>query len=161
MTSQRPFVSYYDATNGDLKVAYCGDANCAQNNFIQILDRTGDVGRYTSMPKGGKGQLAISFYDATKRSLKLAVCASGSRFAKVPTLPCQETESNVVMTIDAAGELPAPWSGRRPVQLPCPRCEGERGGVVLRLKESHAEVGREVGGAGRNLRCCRRGSTRR
>jgi hypothetical protein len=108
VTSQRPFISYYDATNGDLKVAYCGDANCFQNNFIQTLDTTGDVGRYTSMPKGAKGSVAISFYDATKHNLKLAICDPGSPYAKTPTLPCQETQSNVVMTIDASGEMAPP-----------------------------------------------------
>jgi hypothetical protein len=108
VTSQRPFVSYYDATNGDLKVAYCGDPNCLQNNLIQTLDSTGDVGRYTSMPKSGRGSLAISFYDATKHNLKLAICDPGLPYAKTPTLPCQETQGNVVMTVDASGELAPP-----------------------------------------------------
>lgn len=108
VTSQRPFISYYDATNGDLKAAYCGDLNCLQNNFIQILDSNGDVGRFTSMPKVGRGSLAISFYDATKHNLKLAICDPGSPYAKTPTLPCQETQGNVVMTIDASGELAPP-----------------------------------------------------
>src|SRR5678815_4867231 len=44
-----PVISYYDWTNGVLKLAHCNDANCAGNNeSLQIVDSAGDVGGYTS-----------------------------------------------------------------------------------------------------------------
>ncbi|MFY4730474.1 hypothetical protein, partial [Nitrospira sp. BLG_2] len=41
-------ISYYDATNRDLKVAHCSNQACTSAT-ISSLDRIGDVGRYTSI----------------------------------------------------------------------------------------------------------------
>jgi hypothetical protein len=101
---QRPFISYYDATNGDLKIADCGDANCSSGNRFQTLDSQGDVGQMTSLKRASDGSPIISYFDATNRDLKIAYCDPGESLAKVPTLPCQEMKYNIILTIDSVGD---------------------------------------------------------
>jgi hypothetical protein len=62
-----PMISYYDATNGDLKVA---------QGITNTLDSTGDVGLYTSVTIGTDGLPLISYYDVTNGDLKVAHCAN-------------------------------------------------------------------------------------
>lgn len=102
LTQEIPFISYYDATNGDLKAVYCGDNSCSRNNFIQTLDSAGDVGRFTAQPRGNTKEFAISYYDATNGNLKYAVCDPGQLFARTPVMPCQLTAYNSVETADGA-----------------------------------------------------------
>ena len=105
---QRPFISYYDATNGDLKIAYCANANCSSDRssstYIQTLDSQGNVGQMTSLKLARDGSPIISYYDAANQDLKIAYCDPGQSLAKVPTLPCQETQRNVILTIDNVGD---------------------------------------------------------
>jgi len=44
-----PVISYYDYTNGNLKVVKCGNPSCSAVNAIVTLDSTGDVGLFTSI----------------------------------------------------------------------------------------------------------------
>ncbi len=105
---QHPLISYYDATNGDLKIAYCTNANCSSDrsnsNFIQTLDSAGNVGQMTSLKWANRSGPVISYYDATNQDLKIAYCDPGQPLAKVPTVPCQETKSTVTLTIDSVGD---------------------------------------------------------
>jgi len=66
-------ISYYDATNDDLKVAHCSDTNCTAAT-ITTLDSTGDVGRDTSITIGADGLGLISYYDYDNEDLKVAHC---------------------------------------------------------------------------------------
>jgi len=73
-----PIISYYDSTNGDLKVAHCGNADCTSGNTITTLDGDfdpfPDVGKYTSVTVGTDGRAIISYYDQTNGNLKVAHC---------------------------------------------------------------------------------------
>ena len=74
-TNGNPVVSYYDATNGNLKVARCNDKACAGGNErISTIDSIGDVGQYSSLAIGTNGNPIIGYYDATNGNLKVARC---------------------------------------------------------------------------------------
>ncbi|MDD2890722.1 MAG: T9SS type A sorting domain-containing protein [bacterium] len=62
-----PYISYYDATNGDLKLAYFKDS--VWN--VQKIDTAEDVGKYNSI-SGYLDTVYISYYDSTNGDLKLA-----------------------------------------------------------------------------------------
>lgn len=53
-SSGNSVISYHDETNGDLKLAVCGDAACVFK-AITIVDSTGLVGRYTSLALNSSG----------------------------------------------------------------------------------------------------------
>ena len=71
-----PAISYYDAIAGNLKLARCTDVSCTAATIF-IVDSTNNVGQYSSITTAGVDgfALAISYFDATLGSLKLATCA--------------------------------------------------------------------------------------
>jgi hypothetical protein len=85
--SDRPYVSYYDVTNGDLRVAKYVESggNCGPGDSwsCETVDSSGDVGKYTSIaihtdtyPPTWK--LGISYYDGDNYALKYAQYAWSS-----------------------------------------------------------------------------------
>jgi hypothetical protein len=82
-----PVISYYDRTNGRLKVAKCGDLNCtvAMATISVIAGGVGtadaDVGQYSSLVVPADGRPLISYYDfdqPTNGRLRLARCANAA-----------------------------------------------------------------------------------
>ena len=69
-----PVVSYYDATNHDLKVTKCADPACTGARTVSTVDSTGDVGQYTAITIGGDGLPVIAYDDVTNGRLKVAAC---------------------------------------------------------------------------------------
>ena len=66
-----PVISYFDATNGDLKVAVCSTTNCSGTPTLTAVDVIGNVGEYTSISIGSSGIPVISYHDSTNNSLKV------------------------------------------------------------------------------------------
>ena len=67
--------SYYDATNGDMKVLRCTDVRCAVNKtIVTTVDSAGDVGTYTSGTVDSSNRPVIAYYDATNADLKVVHC---------------------------------------------------------------------------------------
>jgi len=64
----RPHISYYGATNGDLKYAHWTGTDWD----IVTIDSGDDVGQYTSIALDSLNMPHISYYDATNTSLKYA-----------------------------------------------------------------------------------------
>ncbi|MDP1795362.1 MAG: hypothetical protein Q8K63_14585 [Acidimicrobiales bacterium] len=71
-----PLISYYDATNGDLKVAHCVNLACAGNVTTSTVDSAGDVGQFSALTIGADGIGVIAYFDATNGDLKVARCTA-------------------------------------------------------------------------------------
>ena len=73
----RALISYYDATNRDLKAVHCTNVNCTTADAPVALDATGDfVGQYTSLTIGADGFGLISYFDESNNRLKVAHCSN-------------------------------------------------------------------------------------
>ena len=64
----QPAISYYDASNADLKFARYDRSSWSN----EVLDSDWNVGEYTSLAFGPDGQPAISYYDNSYDDLKFA-----------------------------------------------------------------------------------------
>jgi hypothetical protein len=74
-----PVISYYDNTNGNLKVAKCVNAACTGTSTKTTVDASaGVVGVYTSIAIGTDGFPVISYYDDTNDDLKVAKCVNAA-----------------------------------------------------------------------------------
>jgi preprotein translocase subunit Sec61beta len=88
-------ISYYDETNGDLKVAHCSDSACTSATLTTV-DRAGNVGQYSSVTIGADGLGLISYYDETNGDLKVAHCSDLTcTSATLTTLTFLQSEGNV------------------------------------------------------------------
>ncbi len=89
-----PLISYYDGTNGDLKVLHCGNVSCTSGNTITTVDSAGDVGWHTSVTIGADGLPLINYLDYTNTNLKVLHCGN---------VTC--SSGNTITTVDSAGEV--------------------------------------------------------
>lgn len=87
-----PVVSYYDVTNGNLKLIVCGNATCSSGNTVRTLDTPSLVGLHTSLQLDASGNPVISYFDITNRDLKIVVCGDAT---------C--ASNNVIQTLDSTG----------------------------------------------------------
>ena len=64
-TDGLPIISYFDATNGHLKVAHCGNVTCSSAATITTVDNNTSSGQYSSIIIAGDGLPMISYFIAS------------------------------------------------------------------------------------------------
>jgi hypothetical protein len=67
-------VAYYDATNRDLKVASCGLFGTCGTPTIVTLASAGNVGEWSAATVDAYNRLAIAYFDATNKLVRVAFC---------------------------------------------------------------------------------------
>ena len=93
-----PVVSYYDRSNGDLKLVHCNDANCSGNDESAVaVDSSAHVGEFSSLVLDAAGRPVISYHDATSVDLKVAHCNDAN---------CAGGDESIV-TVDSASAMGA------------------------------------------------------
>ena len=91
-----PVISYYDASNLDLKVAKCTDAPCTTGtSTISIVESDGNVGLHTSIAIGADGLPVVAYYDATNTDLKVAKCVDAT--CTTGTITPSTVDSSVIV----------------------------------------------------------------
>ncbi|MEO8133995.1 MAG: hypothetical protein ABI831_08470 [Betaproteobacteria bacterium] len=71
-----PIISYYEATDKDLRIVKCGNAACNSGNSVFVADSYGDVGNYSSIVLGIDGNPIITYQDATGQYVKAYKCST-------------------------------------------------------------------------------------
>jgi hypothetical protein len=100
-----PVIAYYDYSNGNLKVAHCGNANCSSGTSVVVADPAlGDVGNYPSIALDAMGFPVVSYYDQSGGKLRVlhcgdANCSSGNSI----TMPDGAGASYTSLELDAQG----------------------------------------------------------
>ena len=70
-----PLVSHYNGSNGNLRITRGSDLACLNTPTTSIVDRSGDVGKYSSITIGEDGLPVISYFQDTTNDLKVLHCA--------------------------------------------------------------------------------------
>jgi len=91
--SGNPVVAYYDETNEQLKIAYCGDRNCSNNNQTQVL-QAGASASFVSLMLDGSANPVVSYYDNDNADLAVLRCANPECAATI-TLSKADTAGDV------------------------------------------------------------------
>jgi hypothetical protein len=105
LTNDVLVASYYDVTNGDLKVARCGGGStlgCTSGNTVATVDSAGNVGQFSSLLVDVNGLPAVSYYDVTNGDLKVMRCASPGCTATGAS--CTGGQ-NCSVAVDTAGDV--------------------------------------------------------
>ncbi len=89
-----PTMSYFDATEGKLKIAHCFEKNCALFNSILTPDSTVNVGKYSSIALDSNGNPVVSYFDEPNSALKVLHCGNST---------C--STGNTIATPDSAGTV--------------------------------------------------------
>ena len=87
-----PVISYYDVTNGDLKLVHCTNTTCSDWDTPESLDTTGVVGQDTSIAIGSDNFPVISYYDSINFDLKLVHCTDVSCTTAVVPITLDTTD---------------------------------------------------------------------
>jgi hypothetical protein len=77
-TDGLPNIFYYNTSAGDLNRVKCSNAACTLNSGVSALDTSGNVGARNSSAVGADNAPAISYYDSTNTSLKMAKLGLGN-----------------------------------------------------------------------------------
>lgn len=142
----RPVVSYFDATRGDLKVLKCGNPACTAGNTVSSVDTAGEVGQFGSMVLGKDGLPIIVYRDGTHGRLKLAkcgdaACTSGNVIRDI--VAHESVSGRPSLALDPAGHPVVTYHSRAGEDLKAVRCGDATcsSGNTYHLIDAEGEVG--------------------
>ncbi len=92
-----PAIAYYDASNGNLKLAEFGGGAWA----LAVVDAPGNVGQYCSLAFDPAGNPQIAYYDVTNSALKYATRVAGAWV--IATLDAPGVVGQYTSIVDIAG----------------------------------------------------------
>ncbi|UXI65813.1 hypothetical protein [Tahibacter amnicola] len=70
-----PVISYYDRSNGALKIASCTTDSCGGTIHFKTVDEAGsDYGSFSAMVRSADNRPLVSFFDNTAKLVKVAAC---------------------------------------------------------------------------------------
>jgi len=92
-------ISYYDATNGDLKVVHCTNPACTNHDPPVALATTGDVGQYTAITIGADG---LGLIVSSPVTILAAHCANVT-CTSAPSAPIHDLGQYLSITIGTDG----------------------------------------------------------
>lgn len=82
-TDGLPTISYFDVTNGDLKVAKCGNAACSGGNTLTkvawksvAFGASVPVGEFSSVTIGTDSLPVVSYFNSWDGNLEVVKCAN-------------------------------------------------------------------------------------
>jgi hypothetical protein len=91
-----PFVTYYDGTNGDLRLINCTTSNCSASNAVALVT-TNNVGQWSRAAVTKEGFPLIAHRNVTNQSVELVICKDYA---------CGNFEQRVLVdTADNLGDL--------------------------------------------------------
>ena len=136
-----PVVSYYDATNQNLKVMHCNDPNCAGGDeSITSPDSAGAVGEFTSLALDASGYPVISYYDAANRDLNVMHCNDPDCAGGDESITSPDTAGDVgfstSLALDASGyPVVGYWDatseGMKVLHCDDPDCTGDGESITM------------------------------
>ncbi len=97
-------ISYYDATNGDLKFADCDTATCSTSQ-IDTVDSTNDIGQYSSIQCASATDCSVAYYDVTNTALKHIRCLDDT--GDGDSYPCNAAGERAIAIIDGNTGCPS------------------------------------------------------
>jgi hypothetical protein len=102
-SSGYPVVSYFDASNNNLKVLHCNDANCSGGDeSITAPDTKGFVGQFTSLTLDSNGYPVVSYYDASNSNLKVLHCNDANCSGGDESITAPDTNGDVGLSTSLA-----------------------------------------------------------
>jgi len=89
-----PIISYYDATNQDLKVVHCAVVSCATHDTPVALDTTASVTSFTAIAIGAGGLPVIAYRGTSNNVLRAVECTDPACLAQYRIITLDSTANN-------------------------------------------------------------------